>query len=100
MLALDDVRQFFDSVIVGEDAVLQRIERGPENVWIEGQQFVFSIAALLALLEPEGGTSLKVFKNLLYSSKLNRELGALGAEIIVYQNTGKVDSNLYCLKTT
>ena len=83
-LSLDDVHAFFDAVLQQDDAILKRIEEGPDDARIEQQQFVFSLAALLQLLDkPE--TSMKAFRKLLYSSGLNRQLHARGAKITKIQ---------------
>ena len=100
MLCADDVHDLFEAVLQRKADALQRIEAGPENARIEEGKFVFTIAALLAILDPEGSTDLKTFHKLLYSSELNRELRARGAEITVYHSTGKIESNFYCLKAT
>ena len=99
MLSLDDVQEFFKAVLQRDEATLKRIEDGPDDARIEQQQFVFSLAALLELLDkPE--TSMKTFRKLLYSSELNRQLRTRGAEITVFHDSGKIDSNLYSLKAT
>ena len=97
---LDKLREFFEAVLRHDEETLRRIEAGPDDARIEQQQFIFSIAALLELLDPSGETELKAFRKMLYTSELNRELGEKGAQIAVYCSTGKVDSNLYCLKAT
>ena len=98
-LGLDDVHAFFESVLQQDEATLKRIEDGPDDARIEQQQFIFSLAALLQLLDkPE--TSIKAFRKLLYSSDLNHQLRSRGAQITVFHHSGKVDSNLYCLKAT
>lgn len=100
MLTSDKLCIFFEAVLRHDDKTLQQIEAGPADARIEHQQFIFSIAALLELLEPDGKTGLKAFRKMLYSSELNRELRDKGAQITIYYSTGKVDSNLYCLKAT
>ena len=97
---LKHLHEFFDGVLAADEIVLHRIETGPENAWVEQRAFVFSLAALLTLLDSEGEMTLKAFKKLIYSSELNRELSDHGAEITLFRSTGKVDSNLYCLKAT
>ena len=100
MLDSDKLRNFFEAVLHHDEKTLRRIEAGPTDARIEQQQFIFSIAALLELLDPDGDIELKAFRKMLYTSELNRELGEKGALITIYRSTGKVDSNLYCLKAT
>lgn len=100
MLTSDKLCIFFEAVLRHDAKTLQQIEAGPADARIEYQQFIFSIAALLELLEPDGKTELKAFRKMLYTSELNRELREKGAQITIYHSTGKVDSNLYCLKAT
>ena len=100
MLDSDKLREFFEAVLHHDEETLRRIEAGPTDARIEQQQFIFSITALLELLDPQGEIELKAFRKILYSSELNRELGEHGVQITVYRSTGKVDSNLYCLKAT
>ncbi len=97
---LKHVHEFFDAVLAADEKVLQRIEAGPANAWVEQQTFVFSLAALLALLDCDSEMTLTAFKKLIYCSELNLELRDRGAEITLFRSTGKVDSNLYCLKAT
>ncbi len=100
MVTLNQVRAFFEGFLQGDVEVLRRIEAGPAEAYIENGQLVFSLAALLEILDSKGDIELKAFKQLLYTSELNRELGESGAEIAIHLNTGKTDSNRYCLKAT
>jgi hypothetical protein len=100
MLNHETLREFFEAVLREDSETLARIEASPANTRIEQQLFIFSISALLELLDPRGETELKTFRKLLYTSELNRELRERGAQISIYHSTGKVDSNLYCLKAT
>ena len=100
MLNHSDLLQFFESVLDGDTETIHRIDHGPAEARIEHRHFIFSIAALLEILDPQGKTGMKAFRRLLYTSELNRELGARGAEISVFHSSGKVDSNTYCLKAT
>ena len=96
----ETLREFFEAVLRHDSETLARIESGPADARIEQQQFIFSISALMGLLDPHGETEAKTFRKLLYTSELNRELRERGAQISIYHSTGKVDSNLYCLKAT
>ena len=100
MVTLNQVRAFFEGFLQGDAEVLRRIETGPADAFVEDGQFVFSLAALLEILDSKGDMELKAFKQLLYTSELNRELGAAGAEVGIHTSTGKTDSNRYCLKAT
>ena len=61
---------------------------------------MFSLVGLLSVIEPQGSSDARQFRQLLYSSRLNQELRTDGAEIVVFDAAGKVNSNLYCLKAT
>lgn len=97
---IDEVRALFEAVMRSDARVLQRIEDCPAEAWFEEGLFVFSLVGLLSVIDPQGSTDARQFRQLLYSSRLNQELRAGGAEIVVFDATGKVKSNLYCLKAT
>ncbi len=100
MVQIEQVYSFFEAVLREDAGVLNKIENGPHNARFERRQFVFSIKALQTLLDPQNKMEYSAFKKLLYSSELNLQLRLQGAEIEVFHNQGKVDSNLYCLKAT
>jgi hypothetical protein len=97
---IDEVRTLFEAVMRRDARVLQRIEDCSAEVWIEDGIFVFSLLGLLAVIEPQGSSDARQFRQLLYSSRLNQELRVGGTEIVVFEAAGKVKSNLYCLKAT
>ena len=96
----ETARNFLLAVHANEPSLLARIERGPDDAWMESDGFVFSIEALWRLCDPGQDTSLGDFRRALYASELNRYLAGKGLAVSVFRQTGKVDSNLYCLKTT
>jgi hypothetical protein len=97
---IDEVRALFEAVLLQDKRVLRRIEDCPGEAWLEQGKFVFSLSGLLAVIDPQGDGDAQQFRKLLYSSRLNQELRAGGAEIAIFRQCGKVKSNLYCLKTT
>ena len=99
-MKIDAVREFLLAVLRGDADVTARIAAGPDDARFEDGCFVFSPAALHRLLDAGGDTDPKRFRQMLYASTLNRDLRAQGAEIAVFLDTGKVRSNLYCLKAT
>ena len=100
MVTLDQVRALFEGFLQGDVGVQRQIDTGPAEVFVENGQLVFTLAALLQLLDSKGDMDLNAFKQLLYTSELNRELGLKGVEVAIHTSTGKTDSNRYCLKAT
>jgi hypothetical protein len=97
---IKEVQALFKAVLRQDKRVLRRIENCSDEAWLQAGQFVFSLSGLLAIIDPQGGGDAQKFRQLLYSSRLNQELRAQGAEIAVFEHRGKVKSNLYYLKAT
>jgi len=97
-ISIDDVRDFFAAVLERDAAALQRIEASGEGLELHDQGFVFSLAALHAVLDPGKSLAYRDFRKLLYDSTLNQELSAFDAEVTLFQSSGKIDTSLYCLR--
>lgn len=97
-LTIDEVRDFFASVLARDAAALQRIEQCAEGLELRAQGFVFTLPALHRLLDPGQNLAYRDFRQLLYGSTLNQELSAFDAEVAVFQSTGKTDDSRYCLR--
>lgn len=100
MPTVDAVRDYLLAVHAGDPDLCRRIRKMPDAARFDGECFVFSLEALWRLCDPEQGLDFAAFRRMLYASELNRELRARGLEIALYRSTGKVGSNLYCLKAT
>ena len=100
MLTIDGVRDFLLGVRDADPELCRRIDNTPGEARFDGEQFVFSLEALWRLCDPDSSLDLAAFRQMLYASELNRELRDHGLEIALYRSTGKVSSNLYCLKAT
>jgi hypothetical protein len=99
-VTIDTVRDFLLAVDAGDALLRERIENLPGEARFDGDKFVFSLEALWRLCDPESTRDLAAFRQMLYASELNRELRELELEVAIYRGTGKVGSNLYCLKAT
>lgn len=97
-LNADDIRHFFAAVLSGNADALRRIEHMPAELELSPRGFVFTLPALHTLLDIRHSLDYRDFRKLLYQSTLNRDLGALGAEIVPFASTGKVDNSRYCLQ--
>ena len=100
MLSADSVRDFLLAVHAREPQLVSRIEKTPAECRLEPGRFVFSLEALWSLCDPQAILDFAAFRRMIYASELNRELRLRGLEIAIYRSTGKVRSNLYCLKAT
>ena len=98
--SIDSVREFLLEVNSGSADVERKIEEASNECRIEAGLFVFSLEGLWQLCDPRKSLPFVDFRRMLYASELNRQLREQGLEVAVYQSTGKVSSNLYCLKAT
>ena len=100
MPTIDGVRDFLLAAHAGDPELRQTIENSSIDARFDGDRFVFSVDALWRLCDPESELGFAEFRKMLYASELNSELRARGLEIDIYRSTGKIRSNLYCLKAT
>lgn len=100
MPTIDTVREFLLAVHAGDPRLRQRIENSPLEARFDADRFVFSLEALWRLCDPQSPRDLAAFRQMLYASELNRDLREHGLEVALHRSTGKVRSNLYCLKAT
>jgi len=96
---IEQVLGLFEAVLAGDAETLRRIDSCPSEVSICDGQFVFTLDGLRLLIDANDGDA-RLFRNLLYTSRLNADLRARGAEVAVFAGSGKVKSNRYYLKTT
>ena len=97
-ITIDDVHTFFIEVVDGDEDALRRVEESSAGVEMSASGLVFSLPALHALLDPQGRLEYGDFRHLIYDSTLNRDLRALGAEVVPFDSSGEVDSSRYCLR--
>jgi hypothetical protein len=100
MASVDTVRDFLLAAHAQDPRLRQTIENTPGEARYDAGQFIFSLRALWRLCDPGAETEFGAFRRMLYASELNRELRGHGLEIAIFRSTGKVRSNLYCLKAT
>lgn len=97
-MTISEIMQFFEGFLNRDPLVLERINAAGENVRIHDGEFIFSLEGLYRLTKPRQGDDFGGFRKMLYSSNLNRDLRSLDAEVVLYQSSGKLATNLYCLR--
>lgn len=68
-----------------------------EDIWLEEGKLVFSLPALHKFLFCEKACGYSKFRRELYGSSLNSKLREIGAKVIIFESTGKIDTSRYCL---
>jgi hypothetical protein len=97
-MTIVEIMQFFKGFLNQDPLVLKRINAAGENVLLGDGELIFSLQGLYRLTDPKQGHDFPGFRKMLYSSSLNRDLRSLDAEIVLYQSSGKLATNLYCLR--
>ncbi len=97
-MTITDIMEFFEGFLNQDPLVLSRINAAGEGVFVRDGEFVFSLEGLYRLTDPKQSDDFRGFRKMLYSSSLNRDLRNLDAEVVVYQSSGKLATNLYCLR--
>lgn len=85
-----------ERVLEGDGQLLEQL-RAQGFVCAAGS-WDFSLPALHAYLNGEGGEEYRRWMQRLYASDINARLSELGAEIAILDNRGKVDLSLYGLR--
>ena len=99
--SIDSIREFLLKTNAGSPEIRNAIEDILNcDIFFDADQFVFSLEGLWRLCDPQETLSFNDFRRMLYASELNQQLRTRGLEVAIYRSTGKVSSNLYCLKAT
>ena len=90
----------FLSVLAKESAVVSRIEVFQGQLYLEGGDMIFSLAALHEFVSQSNDEKIDYadFQRQLYQSTLNQDLKTHGGQVVVHHSTGKVETNLYRLE--
>lgn len=88
---------FFDAVIRQDDTLCQRIKAAKTTIYFEQGQLVFDLESLHKMIFSQHSLEFSAFKKLLYGSQLNQYLQTKGVRVVVLENTGKVNTNVYGL---
>lgn len=98
------VFQLMSGFIEKKASVLDLLSQPIEGLRIVDNALEFTIPALhklvesrLAGLDKPLEIGYKSFRKLLFTSTLNMDLRRIGAEVVVHQSSGKVDSGVYRL---
>jgi hypothetical protein len=82
-------------VLQGDAALIAQLQA--QGFACEEGYWAFSLPAVQAWLEG-AGTDCQGWLKRLYASDFNARLKALGGEVVIAENRGKVDESLYCLR--
>ncbi len=91
-----------------DEVLAGMISRSKATLYIDKGMLVFSLEGLYQFLADDINAqyfepfclfevSFQQFKKQVYQSRLNQQLASYKIKVDVFQNTGKIDSNLYCL---
>ena len=97
---MHNLLNLFLSVLAKESAVISRIEVFRGELYLDGSNMIFSLAALHDFLSQSSEEKIDYaeFQRQLYQSTLNQDLKAHGGQVVVHHSTGKVETNLYRLE--
>jgi len=97
---MHNLLNFFLSVLAKESVVVSRIEVFQGELYLEGGNLIFSLAALHEFVNQSSEEKIDYadFQRQLYQSTLNQDLKAHGGQVVVHHSTGKVETNLYRLE--
>lgn len=88
----------FRGVLEDDPGLLARLRSFPGDIWLDRGGLRFRLPALHAYLYGQQPPGYSEFRRALYSSDLNTRLGALGAQVVIHRNEGKVDQSIYRLQ--
>ena len=95
------VQTFFQQFLNRDAGVMARVDRIKEDLFVdEGTGvLVFSLSSLYECLCDQLDMSFIEFKLDLYKGEFNQSLIECGGQVSIYQSNGKIDANLYQLKS-
>lgn len=91
------VLDFFISVLKKDPDIFARLNRFEGDIAVVEGQLRFSLSGLKAFLFADQLMTDRDFQQLLYGSDLNRDLAEVGGRVDVFESSGKLASNYYCL---
>ncbi|OZG72694.1 hypothetical protein BTA51_14290 [Hahella sp. CCB-MM4] len=96
----ENVLDLFRRVLNSDPVTIKRVHdfNGDVHVMDTEVCLVFSLKGLYKFIGASESGSYAGFRKGLYQSDLNQQLQDAGAVIEIFQSTGKIESNLYCLK--
>jgi len=94
---------FFEAVLCDDLTTKALINVAESNITFENGQLIFDLPSLHRIIFKLDEVGYSEFKQILYSSELNKNINKKGALVVVWRpqnivKMAKVDANLYCLQ--
>ena len=91
------ILDFFNGILNEDTKLCARVNATTTSLYFKQGRIVFDLPSLYGFIFSTDELSFIEFKQLLYASKLNKQLLSRGVKVIIIDNKGNVNKSLYGL---